>query len=148
MLDLKGVFKSRDLDDDDRDFCVYIWKLKNNCFYIGEGRWREEDWQKGRPFHINQKDLLSLNLDARWECVVLANGLTKKEACVLEAYLLNIVERPFTKRGSYTWDGVSLINKQHECFYKGVSYDILAEQFLNLDGNYCWEIIRREINGY
>jgi hypothetical protein len=57
--------------------------------------------------------------------------------------------RRLSKRGSYKWDGVSLINKQQERTYEGVKYEILFDEYLNLDdGNNYWETFRREINYY
>jgi hypothetical protein len=72
------------------------------------------------------------------------------ECCILEAKLLDMVEyRTFTKRGQYTWDGVSLINKQREYKYKGILFEDLFEQYLNLDnGNKYWETLWRKINHY
>jgi hypothetical protein len=67
----------------------------------------------------------------------------------LEAYFISIAQRPFSKIGTYVWDGVSLINKRREVNYKkNVPFKQLFKEYLNLDGNNYWKTFRRKINGY
>ena len=49
-----------------------------------------------------------------WTIRFIAIGITDEEARALEALLINQDERPLSKYGSKTWDGVSLMNKRHE----------------------------------
>lgn len=141
LIDLTDkLFKKRSAGK--RNHCVYMWMYNNVIYYIGEGT-------NDRPFK-HENDLLSTLIDEGWECFILAANLTKMECCILEAKLLSMVKyRTFSRRGEYTWDGVSLINKQRERKYKGVLFEDLFEQYLNLDnGNKCWKALWREINHY
>lgn len=148
-LDLSIIFKKRDRDwNANHDYCVYMWKHNNRVHYIGKGKFQMEFWQDARPF-IHKHDTLAYTLDSSWTCMILAWGLTDKEARILEAKLIGLNERKFSKTGTYKWDGESLINKRRELTYKGVSYEVLFEEYLNLDnGNNYWETFRREVNGY
>ena len=138
---LKISFKKRD-EIGERDCCVYLWMYKGRIFYIGEGL-------NNRPF-THSDDALSLVIDSDWTVIIVAYNITKMEACIIESKLLSLVEnRSFMKRGQYEWDGVSLLNKQRERKYRGVPYEYLFEEYLNLDNwNNYWEAFRREINGY
>lgn len=142
-LDLSKIFKQRDTDwDAEHEYYIYLWKLYSKVHYIGKG--------KGNRFDEHRNDALANTIDARWTCEILAWGLTNEEALVLEAYLIRIAsqERTLTHRGVYTWDGVSLINKVVPKTYRGVSYDVWFEKYLNLDGNNYFKTFRREVNGY
>lgn len=133
------LFKKR--DSEIRDCCVYAWMYNGIVYYIGEGRIDREI--------KHQRDLLSRVIGPGWICVIITSNLTKKEGCIIEAYLLRTTTRTFSTRGQYIWDGVSLINKQREFTYKGVSYEVLFEEYLNLDnGNNYWETFRRQIDCY
>ena len=137
----KEIFRKRD-DSGERRYCVYLWMYRGIIFYIGEGL-------KNRPFtHVG--DLVANTIDSDWTCVILATNITKLEACIMEAKLLSLVEnRTFTRRGQYVWDGVSLMNKQREYYYKGVSYRSLFKEYLNLnDGSNYWRNLRSKINNY
>lgn len=146
-LDLKIIFKQRDevWSDSKKDYCVYIWCRHGVVYYIGEGLFRSTCWWKDRPFD-HKNDTVSSIIDSHWKCEIIASGLTKKECCILEAYLLKIAQRNLTEKGQYMWDGKSLINKQREYTYRGRSYEELFKEYLNLDGNNCWETLRRKIN--
>jgi hypothetical protein len=46
--------------------------------------------------------MLSNTIDSSWQLVIVADNLTKKMACILEAKLLRMVtNRTFSKRGCY-----------------------------------------------
>lgn len=143
-LDLNEVFRLRDKDwFAEHEYYVYLWKLFSKVHYIGKG--------KGNRFDDHKGDMLEKTIDDRWICEIIAWGLTNKEARMLEAMLIKIAceERNLSRRGTYLWDGKSLINKRRELTYKGVSYEVLFEEYLNLDnGNNYWETFRREVNGY
>ena len=148
-LDLNVIFKKRDADwfNSDRNYCIYLWCRHGVAHYIGEGRLDTKFWQEGRPFN-HKDDMLTNTIGKKWKCEILACGLSKKEAGIIEAYLLKNNNRTLSKRNQYTWDGVSLINKQREYTYKGERYEELFEKYLNLDnGNNYWEALRRKING-
>lgn len=149
LLDLNRLFKQRDRDWWEKHDCsVYFWLYKGTVYYIGHGRLDMNNWQEGRQFHIGCNDMLSNTIDSRWTCEII-HGLTKKEARILEAYFISIAQRPFSKIGTYVWDGVSLINKRREVNYKkNVPFKQLFKEYLNLDGNNYWETFRRKINGY
>lgn len=119
-----------------------MWMYKGIIFYIGEGL-------TDRPF-THYGDIVANTIDSDWTCVILASNLTKMEACIMEAKLLSLVEdRTFTRRGQYVWDGVSLMNKQREYKYKGISYRYLFEEYLNLnDGSNYWKDLKFQINKY
>ena len=59
-----------------------------------------EFWQDARPF-IHKHDTLVYTLDSSWTCMILAWGLTDKEARILEAKLIGLNERKFSKAGTY-----------------------------------------------
>ena len=144
-LDLNLIFKKRDKDwfNLDRDFCVYTWKDIKGCVqYVGMGRYWdiENKWYFSRPFS-HTKDMLCKTIDPSWICEILCFGLTSKEAHIIEAYLLQLSNRTFSKFRTYAWDGQSLINKKRER-----KYERMIEEYLNLDGNNYWETLRREIN--
>ena len=85
--------------------------------------------------------MLCKTIDPSWICEILCFGLTSKEAHIIEAYLLQLSNRTFSKFRTYAWDGQSLINKKRER-----KYERMIEEYLNLDGNNYWETLRREIN--
>lgn len=140
LINSSNLFKKRDTGD--RDYCVYIWMYRRIVYYIGEGR-------ENRCI-THKNDLLERVIGPGWICVMFAVGLTKMEGCILEAWLLSIItNRAFTQRGQTVWDGKSLINKQREYTYKGVKFEQLFKEYLNLDnGNNDWETFRRQINYY
>lgn len=118
-----------------------MWKHFNNISYIGNGTIY-------RPIsHCN--DTLSRHLDPSWELVIVAEDLTKEQAVVLEAKLIHMAAkiRRFSVRGSYEWDGVSLINKVIPRTYKKVKFEILFEKHLNLNDR-NWAELEREISRY
>ena len=139
-------FKEKDESKDEdvnlaRKYIVYAWKRYGRINYFGKGT-------MDRPF-THKNDMLSNTIDSHWKCEIIADHLTEKEACVLEAYLISICDRPLSKRGSYVWDGKSMINKQNEFTYKGEDLRDLSKKLLNIDnGNNYWEAIRRKANGY
>ena len=91
--------------------------------------------------------MLECTIDSRWTCQII-NGLTKKEARILEAYFISIADRSLSAPGTYEWDGVSLINKKREINYdKKTPFTKLFKEYLNLDGNNYWKAFRRQING-
>lgn len=121
-----------------RNCCVYLWTTTGIVYYIGEG-------VHSRPFD-HDGDLVSDVIDSDWTCIILVYNVTKLEACIIEAKLLSMVQnRTFTRRGIYIWDGESLLNKQREYHYRGVSYEYLFKEYLN-NGNYYWKALWREIN--
>lgn len=120
---------------------VYMWKWRGIVRYIGKGVW-------DRPF-THSGDMLSRILDSSWELVIVAEGLTDQQACTLEAKLIRIAKkyRRLSVRGSYEWDGVSLINKITPRTYKGISFEDLFEQHLNLNDR-NWTELERELSNY
>ncbi len=150
-LDLNQIFRKRDKDWwENRDYCVYVWKKNGIIHYIGKGKFDETYWQDARPF-IHKLDTLANTIDSSWTCSILAWGLTNKESRILEAYLIKeaSLERNLSKIGAYKWDGKSLINKRRERTYKGVCFEQLYEEYLNLDnGNNYFKTFRRQVNGY
>ena len=92
-------------------------------YYIGQGWFNEINWQEGRPFHMDCDDMLRNTIDESWTCVIISWGLTKFEARLLEAYLINLYDGELSKPGTYKWDGKSLMNKHRERTYKGVVFE-------------------------
>lgn len=118
---------------------VYMWKWNGKIQYIGKG-------VKDRPFK-HTKDILSRVLDPSWELIIVAENLTDAQACTLEAKLIRMAKktRRLSVRGSYEWDGVSLINKVTPATYRGILFEDMFEQYLNLNDR-NWEQLEREIN--
>ncbi len=118
---------------------VYMWKHYGRVHYIGKGLW-------DRPLK-HTKDTLSRVLDPSWELIIVAENLTDAQACVLEAKLIRMAKktRRLSVRGSYEWDGVSLINKVTPITYRGILFEDMFEQYLNLNDR-NWEQLEREIN--
>lgn len=147
-LDLSKIFRKRDKDWlASRDYCVYVWKKNESILYIGKGKFNIDYWEDARPF-IHILDMLANTIDPSWTCSILAWGLTNKESRILEAYLIKTAsfKRKLSKKGVYKWDGESLINKRIERTYKGIKFEQLYEEYLNLDnGNYYWETFRRQV---
>lgn len=117
---------------------VYMWILNGIVYYIGKGT-------ESRPIN-HYKDTLSRVLDSRWELCIIAENLTDLQASILEAKLLRLAsKRSFSERGSYVWDGVSLINKQMELTYNGMLFEDLFDKYLNLNDR-NWKQLKRKIN--
>ena len=112
LIDLTTVFKKRDTNHWDRDFCVYVFENEFGIpVYIGKGRWY---WNlSSRPFQ-HPRDLLRKYIKPSWTCRIVACGMTSFEACILESKMIYDDPKPLTKRGAKMWDGCSLINKRLE----------------------------------
>ena len=149
LLDLDKIFKKRDKNwNAKHDRCVYVWVKDSVIYYIGQGWFREIDWQNGRPFHLDCNDMLTNTIDESWTCVILSWGLTMFEARLWESKLIDLYEGDLSKPGAYVWDGKSLMNKKRERSYKGIVFETVYDDYLNLeDGNNYWETFRRKING-
>ena len=149
LLDLGFIFKKRDRSwTSKHDRCVYVWMKDGRIYYIGQGWFKEINWQEGRPFHLDSDDMLTNTIDESWTCVILSWGLTKFEARLLESYLISLYTGKLSTKGSYEWDGKSLMNKHRERKYKGVVFENVYQEYLNLeDGNNYWETFRRKVNG-
>ena len=120
---------------------VYMWKWRGVVYYVGKGTW-------DRPFTHNG-DIISRVVDSSWELIIVADGLTDEEACTLEAKLIRMAKkhRTLTAIGSYDWDGISLINKVTPRTYRGVEFEELFEQHLNLNDR-NWTDLERKLNYY
>lgn len=133
LIDLTQVFKVRDTENWDRDFCVYAFEDENHVVqYIGMGRYYDittNKWLKSRPF-THRQDLLASAIKPSWTCRIVALGLTSKEAHVLEAYMILSSNRKLTKIGANKWNKETLINKKRELKWEG-----MINEYLN-NGNY------------
>lgn len=140
LVDVSKLFKKRDIEHWDRDFCTYIFEDESGkTVYIGKGRYYDVlkyskgKWLSSRPFK-HRKDLLIRCLNENWTCRIVAMGLTSIEACVFEAYLIANSGRTLTKKGAKEWDRCSLINKKRER-----EQEKKIVEYLNIDnGNYTW----------
>lgn len=138
LIDLTQVFKKRDTEDWDRDFCVYIFEDEFGVEqYYGMGRYYdivnygERKWiSRSRPFN-HKKDLLVNCFNSNWVCRIVGLGMTKLEAHILEANLICSSNRTLSKKGTNEWDGEALINKKRER-----KWERLMTEYLNLgNGN-------------
>lgn len=131
LIDLTQVFKKRDTENWDREFCVYIFEDEFNINqYYGMGRYWDitnKKWLKSRPFN-HKNDLLKLNINKNWTCRILGMGMTSIEAHILEAYLILNSNRVLSKIGTKEWNRNSLINKKRE-----KKWEKLITEYLNLD---------------
>lgn len=135
LIDLTQVFKRRDTDNWDRDFCVYIFE---DAFgieqYYGMGRYwditKGSKWLQSRPFK-HRNDLLCNCINSDWTCRIVGMGMTSIEAHILESYYIKNSNRNLSKIGIKEWDRESLINKRRER-----KWERLITEYLNLgDGN-------------
>ena len=120
LIDLTQIFKKRDTESWDRDFCVYIFEDENGIpQYYGMGRYYDilnhtiAKWLSSRPFS-HRKDLLKNTVNSNWTCRIIGLGMTSSEAHILEAYLILRSNRVLSKKGTKEWDRCSLINKKRE----------------------------------
>lgn len=70
-------------------------------------------------------------------------GLTKREAKLLESIAISGIEGSMMFCGEENWSGEDFLNKRHEVIDLG-----LKEKLLGLDGNNSIETFRRKINRY
>ena len=122
LINTNDYLKVRDpVSGRDRDYCVYrIIGPNGRVFYIGRGRyydWRIYNWyvfwNKTRPF-IHKNDVLCKVLGKGWTIEILVFGLSINESAILEALFIREQlwsGRTLMKRGTYDWNGYSLINK-------------------------------------
>jgi len=121
LIDLTQIFKKRDVDSWDRDFCVYIFEDNSKIErYYGMGRYFDiihygkSKWlNKSRPFN-HKNDLLINTVNSDWTCRIVGLGLTSKEAHILEAYLITNSSKTLSKFNTKEWNRESLINKKRE----------------------------------
>lgn len=105
LIDLSLTFKFRDITNE-RRYCVYIWYDEiTRKVYIGQGIY-------SRPFNHN-KDELKRNINSRWMVSIIAYGLSKEEALVLESYYIRLELSNGQKllKKNAEWKGDTLINK-------------------------------------
>lgn len=132
LIDLTKVFKKRDTEHWNRDYCVYTFELDNTVWYYGMGRYYDltkfdmKSWIKSRPFS-HKYDLLANTIDSNWTCVIIGMGMTSIEAHVLEANLIKSDSRKLSKVNTMTWDRESLINKKRE-----LKWEMLIAEYLNI----------------
>lgn len=147
LIDLKKflIKRQKNWNNIDHDFCVYGWLAPWGTFYyIGMGRYKDIDWEHCRAVSHNG-DLLAFTITSEWRCIIYCYGATSFEAHIIEAQMIIWAAdaRGLSKRGQKVWDGKSMINKRFER-----KYEKLIKEYLNLNGDYNWEIIRREIYCY
>ena len=149
LLDLDKIFKRRYRNWNEKpNRCVYMWMKDEIIYYIGQGWYTEFYWQSSRPFHVDCDDMLTNTIDESWTCIIISSGLSVFEARLLEAYFISLYDGELSQKGTYVWDGKSLMNKHRERSYKGVVFENVYDYYLNLeDGNNFWETFRRKING-
>jgi len=138
LIDLTTIFRKRDTDNWDRDFCVYIFEDEFGIEqYYGMGRYYDityyskSKWiNKSRPF-CHKNDLLTKVINHNWTCRIIALGMTSVEAHILEAFLIINSNRKLTKIGAKEWNRNFLINKRRE-----KKWEKLMTEYLNLgNGN-------------
>ena len=138
LIDLTEIFKVRNTENDDWEFCVYIFEDELGIpRYYGMGRYydvtkhKTGEWLSSRPFN-HRNDLLKATITPDWTCRIVAYGMSSSEAHILEAMLILYANEPLSKRGTKEWDRVSLINKRRER-----KWEKQVNEYLNLDnGNY------------
>lgn len=139
-LNVNKLFRIRDLEGC-RRYYIYVWKRGNIVVYIGRGT--------GNRYINHHNDELSyVQQHEELTCEILVDNLTEFESRLGEAYLLQTTTRRLTKKGQHYTDPAALINKRIERNYRGLCFEWFFKEYLNLDGNNCWETLRRKINYY
>ena len=64
------------------------------------GRYTDDKWYISRAFS-HKEDMLINAIDQSWYCEILCYGCSSKEAHIIEAYLIQLSTRKFSKRGIY-----------------------------------------------
>ena len=129
------MFKKRDTESWDRDFCVYIFEDEFGIEqYYGMGRYydltryNKNKWlNRSRPFK-HKNDLLSNCVNSEWTCRIVGLGMTSLEAHVLEAHYIVNCNRNLSKIKAKEWDRKFLINKRRER-----KWEKLMSEYLNFN---------------